>query len=100
MEKRIEVARACLTARGLRVLGGSVSPGQSVPRGPRGELIIPGAFLAFYSDTAQASAGAVGIAANARRIGAKVQQHASLVILWIRPPAAGEQNTLTACALS
>jgi hypothetical protein len=111
----IEAAQACLTAHGVRAIGGPVLPISPVlpfgvphlpalaasQNGPDGELIagfLPnGALLAFYRDVAKAVRLEPAILNNARRIHAQVQRRGATTIFWSRPPPAALRSAVTAC---
>jgi hypothetical protein len=99
----IGTARACLSAKGLRVSGGPVvPPDPHSPRSPDGELIVGnvagGAFIAFYKDPRKAQRLEPDIVRNAKRFGGEVERRGAVTVLWIRRPASDLRNTVKACA--
>jgi hypothetical protein len=101
----IGTARACLTAKGLRVSGGPVvPPDPHSPRSPDGELIVGdvagGAFIAFYKDPRKAQRFEPEVVRNAKRFGGEVERRGAVTVLWIRRPASDLRNTVKACVFS
>jgi hypothetical protein len=97
---RIEVARACLTRKGLRVTGGpAFPPDRSSPSRPDGELIAGavGAFIAVYTDPAKAQRLEPEAMQNAKRHGWQVERHGAVTVLWIHPPSSGARSTVGTC---
>ncbi len=98
---RVEETRTCLSGRGLHPHGGAQFLNRSgSPIGPRGELIVANAFLAFYENPAQAKLGALGIEANATSIGGTVEQHGTVALIWIHRPSPAERTAVTTCVPS
>jgi hypothetical protein len=111
----MEAAQACLTAHGVRAIGGPVLPAApalpfgatdlhalaATNNGPDGELTIGrlpnGALLAFYSDVAKAARLEPAILSNARRLHAQVQRRGATTIFWMRPAAPALRNAVQAC---
>jgi hypothetical protein len=75
---------------GLRVVGGPVLPPQRPPS-PDGELDVGngsgGALIAFYGDPSEAEQFEPSIARRTKRIGAEVERHGAVTVVWIAAPA-------------
>jgi hypothetical protein len=98
--KAIAKARACLTSGGLAVKGGPVPPEGHSPGGPEGELIVGGAFIAFYADPRIAKRAEPEVLRNARGFGGEVVRRGAVTILWIGPPGNDLRTSVQACAFS
>lgn len=85
---RIAKARACLTERGLRVLGGLVFPPQ--PHGesyaPDGELDSSDLLVAFYTDARSAETAAPYVMRNVKRFRGEFDRSGANNIVWIAAP--------------
>jgi hypothetical protein len=91
--------RACLAAKGLHALGGAeLPPGGS--SSPDGELIVSGAFIAFYTDAAKARRLEPSVVRNAGRGGWQVERRGDVTVLWIRPPSTARRQALETCAFA
>ncbi|MDQ2759511.1 MAG: hypothetical protein M3Y17_03485 [Actinomycetota bacterium] len=96
-------AQRCLTAKGVRVVGGPVLPPVS-PRSssPDGELALSrsaadAVFIAFYTDAARAQRLQAVLIQSARRVKGQVERHGAVTVLWIHPPS-GIRAAVQACA--
>jgi hypothetical protein len=101
----IEKARTCLIARGRRVTGGpAFPPNPTAPMGLVGELVVVNGaaptFIAFYSNPSEAQQLEPEIVHNAKRLGAQLERHGAVTVLWSRPPTSQLRNRLEACAFS
>jgi hypothetical protein len=98
----IAKARTCLTARGLRAIGGPVLPATPGSSSPDGELIVgnaaSGTFIAFYTDAGKAQRLEAGVVRSASRVGGRVERHGAVTVVWIRPPATEVRKVVEACA--
>ncbi len=101
---RIDVVRACLRNRGLRVTGGPAFPSTpATPHSPDGELIAGaantgGAFVAFYGTPDKAKRLEPEVRRNAARFGGQVERHGAVTVLWIHPPSSTARTTMEKCA--
>ena len=87
----VEDVRSCLEEKRVIVTG---KPAQNAPATAqnasgdddapdRGELLAPGAFIAFYSSPELADKRAAGIRTNAKRIKATVERKGDVTIVYL-----------------
>ncbi len=93
---RIDRARTCLIAHGLKPDGGLILPPQG-HGAPAGELDTATALIAFYLDRSKANLALPAIAKNARRIHAEVERAGFANIAWLAPPSSQLRAIAHAC---
>ena len=99
----LDKARTCLTAKGLRALGGPVLPAVSRDSSSAdGELVVGrsaahAVFIAFYTDAARAQRLQASLMRDGRRLKGQVQRRGAVTVLWIHPPS-GIRAAVQTCA--
>jgi hypothetical protein len=94
----LPVARSCLAAAGFRVVGGHLNKEASNGTGAVGELVIPGAFIAFYPPTTIADRAASRVAQNVARLrGSMVRRGNATVAIVGSPLTAALRRKLLGC---
>jgi hypothetical protein len=97
---RVARTRTCLAARGFRVSGGAVAP--EAGSGAVGELTIrgqgAGGLIGFFRDARSAERQASLVRGRAQGTGGLVEGRGAVMVLWVRPPAAGERARVLACS--
>jgi hypothetical protein len=79
----VEAVTTCLKEKRVPVTGGPAEPAPGDDDAPdRGELIVPGAFIAFYSTEEVADKLAAGVEANAKRIKATVERRGTVTVIF------------------
>ena len=102
MTTTLDVARGCLTRKGLRVLGGPVLPPN--PAGSSaadGELVVVNdhhpAFIAYYTDASRARRLEAAVVQNAHRFGGRVEPRGAETIIWTRAPTGTVRYAVEGC---
>jgi hypothetical protein len=94
----LPATRSCLAAARFRVVGGHVNKEASNGTGAVGELVIPGAFIAFYSSTTIADRAAARVAQNVARLrGSMVRRGSATVAIVGSPLGAALRRKLLGC---
>ncbi len=94
---------SCLTAKGVRALGGPVLPPPSPSSSSAdGEIFVGrsaahAVFIAFYTRAARAQRLQAGLLSNARRLNGQVERQGAVTVLWLHPRS-GVQAAVRACA--
>lgn len=85
----LHATRSCLAAEGFRVVGGHVN--QEASNGTRavGELVISGAFIAFYPSTAVADRAAPHVAHNVARLKGSMVRRGNATVAIVGSPLTG-----------
>jgi hypothetical protein len=121
---RLDRARTCLTAKGLRAIGGPVLPTAKAPpsgaadksKSPGGAVLVPGApasssqpggelvissihptFIAFYADAAQAARIEPTLMRQNSDTHVQVQERGAETIVWSHPPTGELRNMVSGC---
>lgn len=72
--------------------------------GPVGELVVVNgaapAFIAFYSNPREAQQLEPKVAHNTKHLGAQLERHGAVTVLWIHHPASQLRNRVELCAFS
>lgn len=94
----LPATRTCLVAAGFRIVGGPLSQEASNGTGAVGELIVPGAFIAFYPSTRIADRSAPHVAQNVARLRGSMARrgNATVAIVGTRLTAL-QRRKLLAC---
>jgi hypothetical protein len=101
----LQRTRSCLTALGLRVVGGpALGLPASGPDTPLGELIVVrGAaptFIAFYTGREAARRSEPTLIQNGKRVGGVVARRGAVTVFWSRPPTSAQRAAVAACAFT
>jgi hypothetical protein len=81
-----QAARRCLSAAGLRVVGGAVDKQESNGTGAVAELVVNSAFIAFYPSKAVADHALPAIEKNAIRLRGSVVHRGNATIIFVGTP--------------
>jgi hypothetical protein len=81
----VTAVKRCLEKAGLTVEGGAFGSARPDDEDAPdvGELVVPGAFLAFYSTEALADRLAPGIRKNAERLDGDLRRHGKITVLFV-----------------
>lgn len=101
LSARLDRARGCLIAKGLRVLGAPVLPPPRVSSTePDGELVISSTtptFIAFYRTAARAQRIEPTLRRSDAHAPVLLERRGAVTIAWSRPPGSGLRNMVWAC---